>query len=171
MYTVESLELALRGLYHFGIVEGDGQQALADETTEMDALLEELDFDALLQTVRHNAQTPFCYMTCGKAAKSYAYRSEELFDQRATLLYRDVTAVDDGPVSVARSTELWLLEDMTLETVSCVSMVYGSYASEYREIKGEIWETGVWVDLEDLTAKLNELCGPCFAGEIPNYEL
>ncbi len=80
MYTVESLELALRGLYHFGIVEGDGQQALADETTEMDALLEELDFDALLQTVRHNAQTPFCYMTCGKAAKSYAYRSGELFD-------------------------------------------------------------------------------------------
>ncbi len=72
---------------------------------------------------------------------------------------------------MARSTELWLLEDMTLETVSCVSVVYGSYASEYREIKGEIWETGVWVDLNDLTAKLNELCGPCFAGEIPNYEL
>ncbi len=48
-----------------------------------------------------------------------------------------------------------------------MSVVYGSYASEYREIKGEIWETGVWVDLEDLTAKLNELCAPFFAGEIP----
>lgn len=169
MYTVESLELALRGLYHFGIVDENERQT--DAATEMDALLDELDFDALLQTVRHNAQTPFCFMTCGKAAKAYEYRSEELFDQRATLLYRDVTGISEGPASVARSTELWLLEDMTLETVSCVSVIYGNYASEYREIKGEIWETGVWVDLEDLTAKLNELCAPFFAGEIPNYEL
>ena len=76
-------------------------------------------------------------------------------------------------VSIARSLELWLLEDMTLQTVACVSLVCGNgaYASEYREIKGEIWETGVWMDLGDLTAKLIELCGPCFEGEIPNYEL
>ena len=33
MYTVESLELALRGLYQFGIVEGNDQQKLADDTT------------------------------------------------------------------------------------------------------------------------------------------
>ncbi len=94
MYTVESLELALRGLYHFGIVDGDEQQT--DDATEMDVLLEELDFEALLQTVRHNAQTPFCFMTCARRQKSYAYRSEELFDQRATLLYRDVTEVAEG---------------------------------------------------------------------------
>ena len=42
MYTVESLELALRGLYHFGIVDGNDQQT--DDATEMDVLLEELDF-------------------------------------------------------------------------------------------------------------------------------
>ena len=61
MYTVESLELALRGLYHFGIVEGDDQQT--DDATEMDVLLEELDFEGLLQTVPHNAQARFCCMT------------------------------------------------------------------------------------------------------------
>ena len=111
MYTVESLELALRGLYHFGIVDGNDQQT--DDATEMDVLLEELDFDALLQTVRHNAQTPFCFMTCGKAAKSYAYRSEELFDQRATRLYQDFDqAHQSGDILVERYYELWLLEDM-----------------------------------------------------------
>ena len=74
-------------------------------------------------------------------------------------------------VSIARSLELWLLEDMTLQTVACVSLVCGNgaYASEYREIKDH--DSCLWLNLEDLTAKLEEMCGPYFEGELPAYEL
>ncbi|MDE7244216.1 MAG: hypothetical protein K2O18_09610 [Oscillospiraceae bacterium] len=170
MYSVESLEYAVRDLYHCGTGENGCTPEAAEEVSEM---LEDLDFEALLQTVRHNAQHPFVYMFLGKAPSSYGYRSAELFDQRATRLFRSVMEVSEGAVSVARSLELWVLEDMTLKTVACVSAVYGNgtYASEYREIKGDAWECGLWMDLDDLTAKLYEMCDPYFDGEIPTYEL
>lgn len=169
MYSVQSLESAIRDLYHYGTDENGCTPEAAAEVKEM---LENIDFEALLQTVRHNAQMPFVYTISGKAAKSYKYRSAELFDQRATRLFRSVTEVSEGAVSAARSLELWLLEDMTLTTVACVSVVYenGVY-SEYREVKGGMWECSLWMDLDDLTAKLDEMCDPYFDGAVPTYEL
>ena len=170
MYSVESLEYAIRDLYHFGTGEDGCMPEAAAEVKEM---LEDLDFEALLQTVRHKAQHLFVYTLFGKSAQSYGYRSAELFDQRATRLFRSVMEVSEGAVSVARSLELWVLEDMTLKSVACVSTVYGkgTYASEYREVKGEAWDCGLWIDLDDLTAKLYEMCDPYFDGKIPTYEL
>ena len=170
MYSVESLESAVRDLYQYGFGEDGYTPEAAAEVKEM---LEDIEFEALLQAVRHNAQHPFVYTFFGKAASSYGYRSAELFDQRATRLFRSVVEVSEGVVSVARSLELWLLEDMTLKSVACVSVVYGNgaYASEYREVKGEAWECGLWMDLDNLTAKLYEMCAPYFDGEIPTYEL
>lgn len=170
MYSEESLEYAIRDLYHCGT----GEDGCTPESVEaVKEMLEGIDFEALVQVVRHNAQTPFVYTTHSKAPKAYEYRSAELFDQRATRLYRAVTEVCEGAVSVARSLELWLLEDMSLQTVSCVSVVYssGAYASEYRESKGDAWECGVWMDLEDLTDTLDEMCDPYYEGKIPTYEL
>ena len=170
MYSVESLEYAVRDLYHCGTGENGCTPEAAEEIKEM---LEDIDFEALLQVVRHKAQHPFVYMFLGKAASSYGYRSEELFDQRATQLFRSVVEVSEGAVSVARSLELWVLEDMTLKTVACVSVVYGKGAcgSEYGALKGEAGACGLWMDLDDLTAKLYEMCDPYFDGEIPTYEL
>ena len=172
MYSVENLELTLCGLYHRGIMAERGLSAReAAEPNEADELLDSLDLEAVLQTVRHHAQTPFAYACYSKKARIYEYRGAELFDQRATRLYRAVTEVSEGVVSIARSLELWLLEDMTLQTVACVSLVCGNgaYASEYREIKDH--ESCLWLNLEDLTAKLEEMCGPYFEGELPAYEL
>nr|WP_300804897.1 hypothetical protein [uncultured Acetatifactor sp.] len=174
MYRVEKLESALCALYHSAMAEKDGfalkEAAKSDDAEE---LLEHLDMEALLQTVRHNVQTPFTYSLSGKTARVCEYRSAELFDQRATRLYRTFIAVSEGTVSTARSLELWLLEDMTLQTVSCLSVVCGdgTCASEYREIKGGLWECGQWLDLDELTDKLEEMCAPYYEGAIPTYEL
>ena len=48
---------------------------------------------------------------------------------------------------------------------------FKSYLSQIEKYWTELEQPEASWDLEDLTAKLNELCGPCFAGEIPNYEL
>lgn len=173
MYSVEELELSLCAFYHRGVEKSGRSLGETANPERAEDLVDRLDLEALLQTVRHNAQTPFVYSLSGKAAKSCEYRSEELFDQRATRLYRTFLVISEGAVSLARSLELWLLEDMSLQTVSCFSAVCGNNtcASEYREIKGDAWECGIWLDLEDLTEKLEEMCGPYYEGAIPTYEL
>ena len=57
MYSVENLEITLCGLYHRGIMAEKGLSAReAAEPNEADELLDSLDLEALLQTVRHHAQ-------------------------------------------------------------------------------------------------------------------
>lgn len=51
MYSVDSLEYAVRHLFQGGI----GEHGYSE--TEVETLLHGIDFEALLQAVRHNAQT------------------------------------------------------------------------------------------------------------------
>ena len=51
MYSVDSLEYAVRHLFQGGI----GEHGCSEE--EVETLLHGIDFEALLQAVRHNAQT------------------------------------------------------------------------------------------------------------------
>ena len=54
MYSVDSLEYAIGELYRSGIGENSGLSA-----DEVDELLDGIDFHALLQAVRHHAETVF----------------------------------------------------------------------------------------------------------------
>ena len=80
MYSMDSLEYAIRGLYRSGIGENSGLSA-----DEVEELLDGIDFHALLQAVRHHAETVFAFATQGNQPKSFNYRGAELFNQRATL--------------------------------------------------------------------------------------
>ncbi len=168
MYSVDSLEYAVERLFQDGI----GENGYTDE--EVGKLLERMDYAALLQAVRHHAQTVYAYATQGKAPKSFNYRGAELFGQRATLLYEDFDQSTAAGVLTSRTYELWLLEDMTFAVAACVSLDCGNgeYVTEYREIKeGDPWDTGICLDLEDLAEKLMGLCALSFEGDIPVYEL
>ncbi len=168
MYSVDSLEYAVERLFQDGIEEN----GYTDE--EVRKLLERIDYAALLQAVRHRAQTVYIYTTQGRAPKSFNYRSAELFGQRATLLYEDFDQSTAAGVLTSRTYELWLLEDMSFAVAVCVSLdcKNGEYVTAYREIKeGGPWETGICLDLEELTEKLTELCSLSFEGSIPVYEL
>ena len=97
----------------------------------------------------------------------------ELFGQRATLLYDDFDQSTAEAVLTTRSVELWLLEDMTVTAVASVSVVCegGAYVAEYREDRGDPWASGMCLDLEELTDRLDKLCWPVHENEISVYEL
>ena len=56
---------------------------------EANDLAESLDIYSLLQVIRHNATTVYSYITQGRQERSFNYRGEDLFRQKATLLYEE----------------------------------------------------------------------------------
>ena len=143
MYSVDSLEYAVRHLFQGGI----GEHGYSEE--EVETLLHGIDFEALLQAVRHNAQTVHAYTTDGKAPMSFNYRGRDLFGQRATRLY-------------------------DLVAVACVSLDCGDgeYVTEYREIKeGDPWDSPMYLDLDELVDEINAMCAAYYESDIPLYEL
>lgn len=168
MYNTQCLQFTIETLFRGGI----GEHGYTD--SEIRELLDELDYGSLLQGVRHNAQTVHAYAMQGRQCKAFNYRGGDLFGQRATLLYEDYEQSWSGIVTTDRSYELWLLEDMSLVTVACVSLDCGDgeYVTEYREIKeGGPWHTEIHLDLDELAERLDDLCGDSAECNIPVYEL
>ena len=168
MYNTQCLQFTIETLFRGGI----GEHGYTD--SEIRELLDELDYGSLLQGVRHNAQTVHAYAMQGRQCKAFNYRGGDLFGQRATLLYEDYEQSWSGIVTTDRSYELWLLEDMSLVTLACVSLDCGDgeYVTEYREIKeGGPWHTEIHLDLDELAERLDDLCGGSAECNIPVYEL
>jgi len=170
LYTISSLENSVRSLYLSGITTAGYSAA------SVKSMLDSIDFHALLQAVRHHAETVHAYTTHGAAPKSFNYRSRELFGQRATRLYEDMDQASSDIILADRTYELWLLEDMSLVAVACVSVTYddGVYITQFREVSGECgdpWASGLCLDLEELTDNLLDLCKPYNEYNMPIYEL
>lgn len=140
---------------------------------EANDLAESLDIYSLLQVVRHNAITVYSYITQGRQERSFNYRGEDLFRQKATLLYEETDQVTMEIVVASRTMELWLLEDMSLAVVACVSVDYdhGGYITQYRTIKDTpVLDSELCLDLSELVEDLNGMCGPVFEHTQPVYE-
>ena len=168
MYNVNSLEYVIDRLFRCGV----GEHGYSEEGVE--ELLQGMDYNSLLQAVRHEAKTVYAYTTQGKHPQTFDYRSAELFGQRATLLYDDFDQSDAAQVLAERRYELWLLEDMSLVVVSCVSVDFmdGEFVTEYREIKqGDPWSTPMCLDLAELRQRLVDMFCQCYEHKLPVYEL
>ncbi len=167
MYTVDSLERAIRKLFRGGMANGYRERRVME-------LLEDIDYPTLLQAVRHRARTVYAYTTQGQHTKLFSYRGADLFDQRAALLYEAFDLNAGGKVAANRTYELWLLEDMTIAAVVRVSITYdsGAYKTVYRGIREEgPWNCGMFLDLNLLTHDLHEMCRAVYKGRQPVYEL
>jgi len=101
VYSVDSLEYAIRGLYRSGIGENSGLSA-----DEVEELLDGIDFHALLRAVRHHAETVFAFATQGNQPKSFNYRGAELFGQFIAAGYKNVRI--DAAVLFQHSQQLFL---------------------------------------------------------------
>lgn len=168
MYIVSSLEYVIDRLFRSGI----GEPGYKEQ--EVEELLEGMDYNSLLQAVRHEARTVHTYATQGKPPQTFDYRGADLFGQRATLLYDDFDQSDAAQVLAERRYELWLLEDMSLVVTACVTVDFGDgeFVTEYREIKrGDPWDTPICLSLEDLAERLTEMFCQCYEHELPVYEL
>lgn len=140
---------------------------------EIKEMLAEIDFETLIQAVRHNADTIYTFRTDSRCEFGLQYRGLELLDKRGTLLYEDVhDAVAEAGLAM-RSTELWLLEDMTIAVVSCVSIIVGEneLIAEYRVLKGHDWTDCYIENLENFVEELQEMCEAHSSPDIPIYEL
>ena len=128
MDAYEALKETFDDLFQQAVEEGCYTE---DEAAE---LVESLDIYSLLQVVRHNATTVYSYITQGRQERSFNYRGEDLFRQKASLLYEETDQVTMEIVVANRTLELWLLEDMSLAVVSCVSVNYDhdGYITQYR---------------------------------------
>ena len=167
MYDMDCLKAEITGLFCARMAEdGDPSEDAMD-------YLGDIDFHALTQAVRDKARTVYAYTTQGQHEKSFNYRGEELFHQRATLLYEEMEQSTAEIAVTTRTMELWLLEDMRLVAVARVAVDYedGGYVTEYRAIKGDAAESEMCLDLEELAQALEELCYPCYEHEQPVYEL
>ena len=138
---------------------------------EAEGLLDEVDYDALTQAIHHDAEIVYAFRTDTKCEIGRDYRGKALFDQRATLLYEDVHEVLYDAAIVGRSTELWLLENMTVAVASCVTIMVGNedVVAQYRVFKSWDWEDCGIEDLEDFAADLKTMCGK--RNGQPYYEL
>ena len=169
MFSVDALEKAVTDLFrtHGAVCDYD-----PDDVEEM---LGCIDFHSLAQVVRHKMEPVYAFTTQGKLPKSFNYRGPDLFNQGAVCLYEEMDQVSMEEVTTAsRYYELWLLEDMTFEPVIRVAVSWGDkeYSCEYRTSKDcEPWESDMSLDLENFSANLLNMCGPCYESEIPVYEL
>ena len=155
MDAYEALKETFDDLFQQAVEEGCYTE---DEAAE---LVESLDIYSLLQVVRHNATTVYSYITQGRQERSFNYRGEDLFRQTMEI------------VVATRTLELWLLEDMSLAVVSCVSVNYDhdGYITQYRTIKDTpVMDSELCLDLGELVEDLNGLCGPVYEHTQPVYE-
>ena len=169
MFSVDALVYAISDLYQGGV---DGEYGY--DADDVEAMLNTISFPALAQAIRDKMQTVYAYTTQGRRPKSFNYRGPELFGQEAVCLYADFDQARTEIATVSRSLELWLLADMTIVPVVCISLHLGDneYVTEYRAVlEGEPWDCGIDLDLDELTDVLIEMCGPCFKNEQPVYEL
>ena len=169
MFNADYLKFALTGFFN-DAVESDAYEY---DQGEVDALLEEIDFDALAQALRNRMQTVYSYTTQGQYAKSFNYRSSKLFEQQAALIYEDFDRSSAESVVVDRTYELWLLEDMSIAVVSRVTAEFdeGGYVTVYRECVGDPWDSAIDIDLTEMCGGFAELCGDVYENETPVYEL
>ena len=154
MDAYEALKETFDDLFQQAVEEGCYTE---DEAAE---LVESLDIYSLLQVVRHNATTVYSYITQGRQERSFNYRGEDLFRQKASLLYEETDQVTMEIVVATRTLELWLLEDMSLAVVSCVSVNYDhdGYITQYRTIKDTpVMDSELCLDLGELVKDLNGL--------------
>lgn len=126
--------------------------------------------------LRGAAQTVYQYSVVGGYEKSFNYRGEELFGQRACLILSDMEQAVWDEASTTYETELWLMEDMSFFIVRCVTMKVGSdgsgYVTEYRAFKKALESADdLFFSPEKLIEELEAMCVSQWEHEATIYEL
>ncbi len=112
---------------------------------EIAAALNQINFYALYQTLKHKATPVLIYHAGGEDNSLMKYRTDELLPSNAILLYRDEDyRLEEDEVTTAHYLEVWLMEDLTLAVTACFRIVVEDvgYFSAFRCIKGNSWPYG-----------------------------
>ena len=170
MFSIKTLEDNIRALYRFGVHEADYEE------TDVEAMLSHIDFPALAQAIRHNLESVYAFTLDSDIPGVPAYRGRDLFGSRAArlLIIPDERIVDCE--IVPRFSELWIVDYGQLLTTSTVQIqldlpCIGCTEIAYREQGRYPWESGVRINLAELTRNLRQMCLPVYQGNVPIYEM
>ena len=130
----------------------------------------------VVMALRDKTQIVYQYKVDTDFEMGFKYRSAELFDQRAILVYEEnETSTFSNATTTSYNTELWLLEDMSFMIAHLVRMAHNdgvAYESEYRTVVKQL-ETreDLFFSPENLIETLEEMCIPIWESEAIIYEL
>lgn len=130
----------------------------------------------VVMALRDKAQSVYQYKVDTDTEKGFKYRSAELFNQRAILIYdEDEISTFSNATTTSYKTELWILEDMSFMIVHLVRMVHNdgvAYESEYRTVVKQLeTKDDLFFSPENLIEALEEICIPIWEMEAIIYEL
>ena len=170
VFSAKNLEDRLTSLYRYGVHEAGYAES------DVDAMLHALDFPALARAIRHNAETVHACTLNTTVPGIPRYRGRELFGTRAARLL--IIPGEETPESaiVSRYHELWTLEYGEMLITSCLDVKFGcpfwgNLEISYREPGRYPWESGVRLNLAELTRNLRLMCLPVYQGKVPVYEM
>ena len=142
----------------------------------LEAMLRHIDFPTLAQAVRHNLESVHAFTLDTDIPGVLAHRGKELFGSRAArLLIIPNERIMDCEI-VSRFSELWMVDYGQMLTTSTVRFqldlpCLGSLEIAYREQGRYPWESGVKINLAELTRNLRQMCLPVYQGRVPIYEM
>lgn len=125
-------------------------------------LIEELDYEALSQALRYEMEPIYRFRTDNYCEESCEYRSELLLPVQGTRVYEQPILAQHSVVTLTRSMELWILDDLSIAILSNVKIadVSDLFNGEYRTIRTRELDAlpyEINLDLETLAATLLEL--------------
>ena len=160
MYSADTVKHSLQYLYRGTVFK------CGNDGKTVERLLRRLNFSTLAAAFSQRTERVYAYQTWEKENSPLEFRGQDLFGQPAVLLYEDLFYFTVRWTSLClrttdRAFEIWLKEDGNLVTVSRMGVNYdkGAYKTEFREIRGYPYVSGLELNLERLTEELLALCG------------
>lgn len=143
---------------------------------EIGMLVAELDFEALSQALRFNMEPMYRFRADNYCEEACEYRSELLFPISGTMVYEQPIARENSLVTLERSYEIWILDDLRVVLVSKVKIADSSdmFNCEFRSIRTQsIEEIPLEMDLDvnALAAALKEMSDSYRDCSMPFHEL
>ena len=146
------------------------------KTVETAMKVADLDYEALSQALRYDMEPIYCFRTDNFCEESCEYRSELLLPISGTLIYEQPIWKESSLVTMERSMELWVLDDLSIAVLAKVKIADSSdmFNGEYRTIRTRNLEElsrEIDLDLDVLATSLMELANSFRDSAMPFQEL
>ena len=146
------------------------------KSVETAMLVTDLDYEALSQALHFDMEPIYRFRSDNFCEESCEYRSELLLPVSGTLIYEQPITKESSVVTMDRSKELWILDDLSIVVISKVKFADSSdmFNGVYRSIRTQSLEElpyEIDLDLDVLAATLQEMSNSFRDCSMPFSEL